>query len=97
MLKIKDNVDLKELEKFGFEYDEDSDCYVKQIFSQKTKGMFVPFVATGYLIFNNDGTSTDYITNRYWDVRKEHKESLNKIYDDLIQAGLVEKVGDDNE
>ena len=27
MLKIKDDVDLKELEKFGFEYEEDEDEY----------------------------------------------------------------------
>lgn len=27
MLKIKDNVDLKELEKFGIKYDEEDNCY----------------------------------------------------------------------
>ena len=94
MLKIKDNIDLKELEKYGFKYDEDSECYVKQIFSQHTKGMFVPFVATGYLILKDDGTFIDYLTNKYMNAEKEHKESLNKVYDDLIKADLVEKVDD---
>ena len=31
MLKIKDNVDLKELEKFGFEYDSSTEQYYKDI------------------------------------------------------------------
>ena len=94
MLKIKDNVDLKELEKYGFEYDEDAECYVKKIFSQHTKGLFVPFVATGYLILQDDRTFIDYLTNKYINAEKEHKKSLNKVYDDLIKADLVEKVGD---
>lgn len=32
--RIKDNVDLKELEKFGFEYDSTQDNYVKEISTQ---------------------------------------------------------------
>ena len=32
MLKIKDNVDLKELEKFGFEYHKYYNCYQKRIY-----------------------------------------------------------------
>ena len=34
MLKIKDNVDLKELEKFGFEYDEDYDYWFYYAFTE---------------------------------------------------------------
>ena len=91
--KLKDDVDLKELEKFGFEYDDEAECYVKEIFSQHTRGQFVPFVVTGYLILQDDGIFIDYLTNRYWNAEKEHKESLNKVYDELIKADLVEKVG----
>ena len=32
MLKIKDYVDLKELEKYGFEYFNEIDCYVRKKF-----------------------------------------------------------------
>ena len=32
MLKIKDNVDLKELEKYGFEHFNEIDCYVRKKF-----------------------------------------------------------------
>lgn len=32
MLKIRDGIDLKELEKFGFEYFNEIDCYVRKKF-----------------------------------------------------------------
>ena len=94
MLKIKDNVDLKELEKFGFEYDDYLEEYVKSINSLKTKGMFVPYVHTGELFIKKDRTIYDKISNNYWNVENEHKEAIDKIIHDLIQAGLVEKVED---
>lgn len=84
MLKIKDNVDLKELEKFGFEliencYDYDGtksiakDCYIKS----NQRGNFncrCMSIEIGFI--------------------KEIKEpiyDLNTLFD-LIQAGLVEKI-----
>ena len=94
MLKIKDNVDLKELEKFGFEYDDYLEEYVKSINSLKTKGMFVPYVHTGELFIKKDRTIYDKISNNYWNVESEHKEAIDKIISDLIKANLVEKVED---
>lgn len=63
MLKIKDNIDLKELEKFRFEYDDYLEEYVKSINSLKTKGMFVPYVHTGELFIKKDRTIYDKIEN----------------------------------
>lgn len=70
MLKIKDNVDLKELEKFGFEVgitENNSKYYT-------CEGMYVWF-------FNreiNDSCVSDIL----------------QVLFDLIEAGLVEKVGE---
>ena len=84
MLKIKDNVDLKELKKFGFvrcepdEYynvQENEDGYIKE---------------TVWMLWENDfGTmSVSENTRKIWGI------SVNQgnILYDLIQAGLVEKV-----
>ena len=92
MLKIKDNVDLKELEKYGFDYDEYMDCYVKPIYSNKTRGMFVPFVHTGELFIYKDFSWESVVSNNYWGVHLEHKEAVEKVFNDLIKDGLVEKV-----
>ena len=64
MLKIKDNVDLKELEKFGFK--EFSNIYFSEATSISKKYRFI-------------------LTS-----------NLDLVYD-LIQAGLVEKVGGKSE
>ena len=64
MLKIKDNVDLKELEKFGFE--EFSVIYYHEFVSVDKNGRFI------------------------------QSNNLDLVYD-LIQAGLVEKVGEESE
>lgn len=92
MLKIKDNIDLKELEKYGFEYDEYMDCYVKPIYSNKTRGMFVPFVHTGELFIYKDLSWESVVSNKYWGVDLEHKEAVEKVFNDLIKDGLVEKI-----
>lgn len=78
MLKIKDNVDLKELEKFGFEYKEYSlysSNYKFYDFTPNNSISVIQIEITSRLIYLNDN-------NRY--------DGLSKIYD-LIQAGLVEK------
>ena len=80
MLKIKDNVDLKELEKFGFEYDEDYDYWFYYAFTEPNDQSEVR-----YYIDNKDrriSIGFDMYVNPY--------KILYKIYD-LIQAGLVEK------
>lgn len=84
MLKIKDNVDLKELENFGFElYDiglnEPYEVYKKYIKNYTS----IDIYNDGKIYFDNDENITQKIKEEY-------------IYD-LIQAGLVEKVGDSND
>ena len=82
MLKIKDNVDLKELEKYGF-------IKVK-------KGMtnFVPEVKWWYTLNNSEYDCVTIFKDRsiYFGL-----DCYNKTYDiiyDLIKADLVEKVGE---
>lgn len=78
MLKIKDEVDLKELEKFGYEeYDEGLNepyiihrKYIKSFIS-------IDILPDGKIIKNNDESEGI--------IKKEDIQ-------DLIQAGLVEKV-----
>ena len=77
MLKIKDNVDLKELEKFGFKYE--SGCYKKEI-----------FVDDCTLQINHDKTIC-YNNYSTADMAYNCTKLLTELFD-LIQAGLVEKV-----
>ena len=73
MLKIKDNVDLKELEKFGFTHGINN-CYTKDI--------------------NYSVTCFVNIDDRHiWFGCSEVIGWLSVLFD-LIQAGLVEKVGE---
>ena len=75
MLKIKDSVDLKELEKFGFEprYNEITGKIVRYIKIDNRN--VVQYV-------NNDYNHTPY-----WEVILQSNDLLY----DLIQAGLIEK------
>lgn len=82
MLKIKDEVDLKELEKFGFKYDEETKMYYKNCIGTFNK-FFIPTENNldefrGQIIFHNQ---SNFATTLY----------LDTLYD-LIQAGLVEKI-----
>lgn len=87
MLKIKDNVDLKELEKFGFMYWENG-C--------GTTGYSKYYVRGQITIIEKDKE----FENKYIDERviKENQiiNDLDLLYD-LIKAGLVEKVEDNND
>jgi len=82
MLKIKDNVKLKELEKFGFKYDKEMNYYYKHCIGTFNK--FIVLIEEdidsfrGQIVFYNDRA---FNTTLYMDT----------LYD-LIQAGLVEKV-----
>ena len=81
MLKIRDDVDLKELEKFGFEYREyssESSNYRFYDFTPNNSISVIQIEITSRLIYLNDN-------NKY--------DGLSKIYD-LIQSGLVERVED---
>ena len=90
MLKIKDNVDLKELEKFGWEYSEDD------YFLGNTK------YPHWFKLFDYYNELRIEPENRI--IIGTHDETLNiasaKILeygwvDDLIKAGLIEKVSDE--
>jgi hypothetical protein len=93
MLKIKDNVDLKELEKFGFY--EDKEFYIDNMIKFKLSLAFgVPIIeketrriemlidknlGEGLSVFKNKNLITSVITENVYD---------------LIKADLVEKVSD---
>ena len=80
MLKIKDNVDLKELEKFGFKlYGENFESYIVNIEDKQYHNKAILNVAPVSRKISIDTTST-YI-----------KDKLDILYD-LIKADLVEKI-----
>ena len=77
MLKIKDLVDLKELEKFGYKKGIVycfGECYVKEL--ENDDFIFIKNDTTKYISFE--------LSNVYLDEKN--------LIDDLIQAGLVEKI-----
>ena len=82
MLKIKDEVDLSELEKFGFKWiDETELCYIK-------------YSRCGFSIYDEESYfMLSVLTNdrviRY--ITSAVDDYINVIFD-LIQANLVEKV-----
>lgn len=82
MLKIKDDVDLKELEKFGFEDDDE-------------RGFLEYYIGNTQVLrinkWNRLISIIQLIISQSGEKRKVAKEILNTLYD-LIQAGLVEKV-----
>lgn len=85
MLKIKDNVDLKELEKFGFKI-------MKKHYYKCKRNSYSVNLENGYIEIDSntrwlvqDGTNFSRIDEiKYQD----------KLYD-LIKADLVEKVGEE--
>ena len=83
MLKIKDNVDLKELEKYGFE--ERTYEYTK-IYDLREYTIWVSVV-------KDDPSYNDryiYIKNDYYDA--DYDALAPDVMYDLIKDGLVEKV-----
>ena len=84
MLKIKDNIELKELEKFGFKYIEDKSYKGDFSYCEKLIGgnVILGVSEPSRVIYSNIAiTETTYISS----------DGLDVIFD-LIQAGLVEKV-----
>lgn len=79
MLKIKNNVDLKELEKFGFEYIEKDFDTCCEIYS-RTCGLYKSII-----IFVKDRKILKVTDGKTFELKDEDIE-------DLIQADLVEKV-----
>ena len=90
MLKIKDNVDLQELEKFGFKiipegiYAKSVDCYLDGMGDRHEK----------FIAIEKDRTINKYYVLSYlFKVYEEKRLHLwKKDIKDLITAGLVEKV-----
>ena len=80
MLKIKQEVDLKELEKFGMEFKtnfyKEKECYVFYVKDQLFGNLFVRLSINVYTRQIRPSTC---------------KEAFDLLFD-LIQAGLVEKV-----
>lgn len=81
MLKIKDNVDLKELEKYGFEYHRM--VYIKEIIRAEED------ILERKTIYVSEYDREISIKNGLFNIDEE----LNTIYD-LIKADLVEKVSE---
>jgi len=82
MIKIKDNVDLKELEKFGFKYrpyKNEQIIYGKETYSD---GSCIYIYECDRSIYGENGT---FYKNEL------PEETLDTLYD-LIKADLVEKI-----
>ena len=80
MLKIKDNVNLKELEKYGFEFNENWKMYIG---GYKNRELHLRI---------NIETREITMNEPFRDVDGE-ENNIELLYD-LIKADLVEKVGD---
>ena len=85
MLKIKDDVDLKELENLGFNNDEEDGKLFYLI------GNTQRFEINQW---NRKIIIKQQIITEFGETRKLDERILIKLFD-LIQAGLVEKVGDE--
>jgi hypothetical protein len=83
MLKIKDNVDLKELEKFGFKY------FVNGC---GTTGYALPNSSYWGTIIEHEREFNDKSKERVI-----HKDMPTDILFNLITADLVDKVSDNND
>ena len=82
IVKIKDDVDLKELEKFGFEYNDDTGIYTF-VKKDSYNSLWIDIRVWSRKILFRQEVSTD-------------TEGLEVLYD-LFKAGLVEKVEVKNE
>ena len=87
MLKIKDNVDLKELEKYGFIQDEMYGNGYSKIICMGRRGQMFELVVYS----NENRTIYGYSTGADGDGETDFID--NTLYD-LIKDGLVEKVGE---
>lgn len=90
MLKIKNNVDLKELEKFGFKQQIENGCCNGKRYSNVLWEKQIAFNYGEYVDFQI------YESNRILILTVNYEEyftesGLDFVFD-LIQAGLVEKV-----
>ena len=85
MLKIKDNVDLKELEKFKkYDFIKQTDYYFGSYYNADEENYYIEFVKIFIMIKDR--------TIHFKGSKKWLKNYKLKWIKDLIQAGLVEKV-----
>ena len=82
MLKIKDDVDLKELEKFGFEKDKTAIKWILYSYKCKTE-------RARFLVEINKLRELNVFECRDY---PDSAQCFGEFLFDLIQAGLVEKV-----
>lgn len=87
MLKIKDNVDLKELEKFGFKYTNDYEW-------QSVKAYIKIYEEYEITVTDYDNSIEIYFYKFTSDIGGI---GIPTVIYDLIKADLVEKVSDENE
>ena len=90
MLKIKDNVDLKELERYDFSYDKSQKTYFKHIEPDNLIN-FVFFQGLGIELYINE---KDRIIKCYGGINAEDLKVNEEDIIDLIKADLVEKIGE---
>lgn len=103
MLRIKESVDLTELEKFGFEphYFEKKELKIKKhiiSYSKKTTD-YEYRNSLGNIVCKYDGGLEVFVSDRSINLITEHYVGDNGRFDldllyDLIQAGLVERIND---
>lgn len=105
MLKIKDNVDLKELEKFGFKYRQNYYIqYLKdlQVMTVRLEpSLHMEKNKYFYVSVNNEGDYTDYdfkiLIYQFEDYSRKLKEDIEEIkrlFIDMKNAGIVEEIKD---
>lgn len=89
MLKIKENIDLKELEKFGFLYSDYYNAYVRTMNLQL-------YSVTIRVFVDNPNYQKGELTaeSSVWYDLLFPDDRMERLNTDLIQAGLVEKVGE---
>lgn len=85
MLKIKDNIDLKELEKFGYTRYYDGSYWYKWVTSKRRISVW----RCDRSIQDDVRDTTTYTGFKY---EGEYRHQVKKYISDLILAGLVEKV-----
>ena len=83
MLKIKDNANLKELEKFGFE---ENDFFPNYVYESRTRKCNYVFICVD--------KQTKEITGNFADLNntKLNEEQIKHFCPSIFEAGLVEKV-----
>lgn len=91
MPKIRDDVDLKELEKYGYKLQEDWWNRTTEIIGNDVKGEMIYSKNVDYYVTIEIELETRRITENYDDMFVTVDEKYIK---DLIKADLVEKKGD---